>query len=141
MIAYFKVIPMNDELKQHLKKYHFDKQYQTLIKKLKNKSIVIYGAGLLFQEIQANYDLSKLNIIGISDKKFGINEENQTYLGYKIIPKNNIFEQNPDYILVATLKYIDLVNEFTHHNENVSTKVKPLAKQSLIKDLISVLLK
>ena len=41
-----------------------------LNKKLKGKTIVIYGSGLLFQKVLSNYDLSELNIIGISDRKF-----------------------------------------------------------------------
>ena len=45
-----------------MKSNNFDKQFEKLIKRLKNKTVVIYGAGKMFQEIQNNYDLSKLNI-------------------------------------------------------------------------------
>ena len=46
------------------------KQIDKLAKKFKNKKVVIYGAGIYFQIIKNNFDISKLNIIGIADKKF-----------------------------------------------------------------------
>ena len=47
------------------------KQIDKLSKKLKNKKLVIYGAGDFAKVLFENYDLSKLNILAVSDKKFG----------------------------------------------------------------------
>ena len=45
---------------------------------------IIYGAGKMFKTINDNYDLSAINIVGITDQKFKIEEECNNYLGYKI---------------------------------------------------------
>lgn len=44
------------------------KQINKLAAKYKDKRIVIYRAGEYFQTLANNFDLSSLNIIGISDK-------------------------------------------------------------------------
>ena len=46
------------------------KYVDKLSKKLKNKKVLLYGAGLTANVLLENYDFSKLNIIGICDKKF-----------------------------------------------------------------------
>ena len=101
-----------DEHLELLKKYKFDKQIKKLNKSLKGKSIVIYGAGTFFKKIKDNYDISNLNIIGISDLKYTIEQEGQLDMGYKIIPKDKIVEYNPDVILLATLKTFTLYKTF-----------------------------
>lgn len=57
----------------YLKNYDIQKKIDKLAKKYKNKKIVIYGAGKLSDYIFKNYDLSKLNIIAVADKKFSKN--------------------------------------------------------------------
>ncbi|MBR3605379.1 MAG: hypothetical protein IKL52_05065, partial [Candidatus Gastranaerophilales bacterium] len=57
------------EEKKYLKKVNFKKEFYNLKNTLKNKKILIYGAGILFETIYKNYDFSDLNIVGISDKK------------------------------------------------------------------------
>ena len=103
---------MSEEFKKYLEKSKFDKYLLKLNKKLKDKKIVVYGAGSFFNYIKENYDLSKLNIIGISDLKFDEEQEGQECLGYKIIPKNKIASYNPDCVLVATLRYIGIIEDF-----------------------------
>ena len=65
----------NAELILFLKNVGFDNYLKYLKSKLKNKRILIYGAGLLFQTIYSNYDLSNLNIVGISDMSFSAKSE------------------------------------------------------------------
>ncbi len=124
------------DYKEYLKKNNFKARLIKLNKKLKNKSIVIYGAGAIFKYIKENYDLSNLNIIGISDLKFHKEHKGTDFLGYKIILKDEIAKHNPDYVLVATLKYIKIVENFTV-NVFKDTKIKtiPLVKRRLL-DLI-----
>ena len=47
-----------DNLLESLEEFKFKKQLVKLNKKLKNKTVVIYGTGRLFQKIKENYDLS-----------------------------------------------------------------------------------
>ncbi len=50
-----------------------------LSKKYKNKKIFIYGAGIIAKCVLENFDLSRLNIIGICDRKFKDNEKEKFY--------------------------------------------------------------
>ena len=84
--------------------------------------------------LKENYDFSGLNIIGISDMKFDEKDEGKDFLGYKMIPKNKIVSYNPDYILVATLKYISIVEDFEVNILNkTKIKVLPLARMPFLK--------
>jgi len=120
---------MTEEFKEYLEHTKFDKYLKKLNGKLKNKKIIIYGAGSFFHYIKDNYDLSKLNIIGISDLKFEPEEEGKDYLGYKIIPKNKMREYNADCVLVAVLEYISVIEDFELNIfKNTKTRVYPLAR-------------
>ena len=114
-----------DEQLEYLKSVHFDKQLKKKKKKLKNESVVIYGTGILFQKLKDNYDLSNLNIIGVSDRKFTDEQEGKDTLGYKIIPLDKIVEYKPDYVLIATLKFLGIMDDFKN-NVFRGTKIKVL---------------
>lgn len=127
---------MDGDLKKHLEHIKFEKYLTKLNKKFKNKTVIVYGSGALFQYIQEHYDLSKLNIIGISDMKFSPEQEGQDFLGYRIIPKNKMKEYNPDVVLVATLQYLGIIEDFEINIfDKTKTKVYPLARIPLA-DLI-----
>ena len=80
--------------------------------------------------ILKNYDLSDLNIIGISDLKFTEENIGQRAFGYNVIPKNKIREYNPDYILVSAKNYENIVNDFKSNIfKKTKTKVLPLVKK------------
>ena len=87
-----------------LKKYKFDKQIKKFNKIFKDKKIVVYGGDSFFEIIKNNYDLSGLNIIGISDLKYNFNDEGKSDFGYKIILKDKIVQYNPDVVLISTIK-------------------------------------
>lgn len=108
------------------------KQLNKLAKKYKNKRIVIYGAGIYFQIIKKNFDLSGLNIVGIADKKFEQNKtsNNTTYTALSPQELNDI---DFDVILVAVynspeiegfLKYNLLING-KNHNKKIFPIIKP----------------
>ena len=59
---------MNNE-KDYLKSINFANNLKNLINECKNKKILIYGAGLLFETAQKYYDFSKLDIIGTYSNK------------------------------------------------------------------------
>ena len=94
------------------------------------KKIIIYGTGLFFQTLIKNYDISVLNIVALSDKKFSKHEENETFLGYKVCAPMEIADFKPDYVLVGTIKFIDIIEELEETTlVNTSIKVRPLIKK------------
>lgn len=120
---------MAADFKTNLENIGFEKYLKKLVKKLAGKKVVIYGTGTFFQYIQKNYDLSGLNIIGVSDMKFSNEQEGQDFLGYKIIPKSRIAEYPVDCVLVATLQYLSIVEDFCLNVFNkTKIKVYPLAR-------------
>ena len=121
---------------KYLLECHFDKYLKKLIKKLKNKTVIIYGTGSMFQYIIKNYNLSSLNIIGICDGKYLDSDEGNLDLGYKIIPKNKLENYEPDYVILGVQNYINLLFEFSGETfKHKKTKVLPLVRLPLIKIL------
>ena len=122
---------MSSDLEFYLKDINFDKQYKKALKKYKNKKIVIYGVGQLFETVKNNYDLSKLNIIAVSDGKFTSSDVGEEFLGYKKVPLDKIAELKPDYILVSTLKYLSIIENFEENVfKNTKIKIRPLTQKS-----------
>lgn len=107
------------------------KQIDSLAKKYKNKRIVIYGAGIYFQIIMKNFNLSKLNIVGIADKKFEKNKMLNN-MPYTALSPNELNEIDYDVILVATYNHI-VVKEFLKfelliNGKNHDKKIHPIIK-------------
>ncbi len=120
-------------LQKHLDDCHFDKYFKKLSKKLKGKSIIIYGAGALFQHIKKNYDLSNFNIIGISDNKYLNEQEGQEDLGYKIIPKEKLENYDADVVLLGVQNYVNILCDFASGiYKNKKTKIYPLVRIPLL---------
>ena len=113
---------MSEYFKKYLKDIKFEKYLNSLKKNLKGKSIIIYGTGLLFQYINENYDLSDLNVIGISDMKYADEMEGKLDLGYQVIPKSSILKYNPDYIIIASENYMNLLESMTLEYSESSKK-------------------
>ena len=126
---------------EYLQKMNFSKNYQKLVKKLKNKSIVIYGAGIVFDVINKYYDLSKLNIIGIADSKFNFHEPDETYCNYKVYSQEELSKLHPDYILVATKFYIRIIDNLYYNLPDKKTKIIGIIKKpfwTMIHEYINV---
>ena len=121
---------MKKETKEHieyLKKIGFGKHLKKITKKLKDKKIVLYGAGSFFKVIYDNYDLSGLNIVGISDAKFEKHECDEEFCGYKVLSPGEMKDLNPDYILVSTLRFVRIIENFyADLFESTKIKIKPL---------------
>ena len=121
-----------EDLKKYLEKHQFEKQFTQIKKRIKNKKIIIYGAGKLFKAIAEYYDLSQLNIIGICDKSFINFDVDSKFLGYNKIAISNIGLYDFDYILVATKEYISVINELPL---NINRKsIIPLVKKFIFWD-------
>ncbi len=114
----------------YLKEINFEKHLKKLEKKLKGKKVVIYGTGAIFQTINENYDLKKLNILSLSDKKFFGCLEGETFLNYPVCSPEKIKELNPDYVLVATMRFVNVIDDLeTTTLAKSKIKVRPLIKK------------
>lgn len=134
----------NEEVKDeqtnlnYLYKHNFDKTLPKLLKRLKNKKVVFYGAGVYLELIKKYFDISSLNVIAISDKKFENMEESE-FLGYKTCSPDKIKDLNPDYVIITTKFYINI---FEYLNDDLlkgtKIKIKPLVRKSfwtLVKEI------
>ena len=123
-----------------LYKNKFDKTFPKLVKKMKNKKVILYGAGIFLEVINKYFDLSQLNIIGIADKKYSLINNEERFLGYKTFNPTEIIGLNPDYVLMSTKFYVGLF-EYLHFDllQNSKIKIKPLMKKgffTLLKEII-----
>lgn len=117
----------------YLYRNKFDKTLPKLVKKLKNKKVVFYGAGIFFEVIKKYFDISKLNVLGISDKKYEINKAQEEFLGYKTIAPSDIQSYKPDYVIVATKFYVSIIEElYFDVLYKKKIKIKPLVKKSFV---------
>lgn len=119
-----------NEIKNKLTKYNFSQQLKKLEKKYKSKKIILYGTGKFFETIISNYDLSKLNIIAVSDLKYK-NIDEETCNGYKIVAPQNIHLLKPHIVLLA-LENDYYVEKYFYENLFKETgkkfKYKPILK-------------
>lgn len=117
----------------YLYEFKFDKTLPKLAKKLNGKTVVLYGAGTFLKLIKKYFNLSELNIIGISDKKFENHGENDEFLGYKVYAPDEIKGLNPNYVLVSTKLYVDLLEDLMYKTlKHTKIKVEPLVKKPLL---------
>ena len=121
---------MANEFTEYLKKIQFAKQLKKLSKKLKGKNVAIYGTGILFQEITTNYDLTKFDIIAVSDKKYNEYDENTDCLGYKVVSLKKLKDLKPDYVLVSIIDSIDIIEDLESSIfKDLKTKIIPLVQK------------
>ena len=118
----------NNSHVEYLKKIKFEKRLKQLEKKLKNKKIVIYGAGAFFQDLCKCYDLKNLNIVAISDRSFN---KKGTFLNFTSCPVSEIMSFSPDYILVGTINFVNII-EGLEQQFDKNVKIKPLIKKPLV---------
>lgn len=114
-------------------KYLFDinfiRQFSKLQKKLKNKTVILYGAGAFLELISKYCDLSLLNIVAICDKRFKA-DANDKFLGYKAISVKELSLYKADYILISTREYLKTQDWLFDNLEDFKrTKVKLLFKR------------
>ena len=110
------------------------KQIDKLAQKYKNKKIVIYGAAEYFDIITQNYDLSKLNIVGISDIKFQTDKTtNQT--SYLALTPEELRTYDFDILIIALkdnykiMTYLD--KNIFQNSKNKNIKIIPIVYPTL----------
>lgn len=101
---------MSESIEKELDAMNFSGKLEFIKKKYKNKRIVLYGAGAYCEKLLRHYDLSKLNIVAIADKRFENNESE--FLGYKAISPFDIKNQNPDIVLVCVVDEVSIEQYF-----------------------------
>ena len=113
----------------YLEQFNFEKRLEKLKKHLKGKKIILYGAGVFAQAIMTYYDLSGLDIIGISDRKFSHNDVNEFY-GYKTYAPEDIVNAKPDYVLVMNKFFVNLIDDLDRNLlRNTKIRLKPIVKK------------
>lgn len=125
-----------EDIELYLKKYNFEKQLKALKKELKGKKIIVYGTGALFQTVLKNYDLSGLDIIGVSDRKYQVEDDGKYELNYRVIRREDIVKYNPDCILIAIKMFLPILNNFS--KEFIDTELLPLVDKpfwTLLKEI------
>ena len=104
-----------------LNRLDFCAHLKPLEQKFKTKKIIVYGAGILFDFIVDNYDLSKLNLVAVADKRFETNPV-ETYKGYKAISPNQLQAEKADLILIANTYPVKI----KQHLEKTYKKLPPI---------------
>jgi len=116
---------------EFFKNIKFEKRLKKLSTSLNGKKVVIYGAGVNFEYINNNFDLSSLDIIAISDRRFESAPGER--LGYRAVAPGEIQDLNPDYVLVGTLNSVDIIDYLQHKLLNgTKIKVKPLINKTCL---------
>ena len=118
---------------EYLEKINFSKHLKKIEKRLKNKTIILYGAGSFFQTLADKYDLSNLNIIAIADRKFINHSADETFYGYKVCEPDELVQLKPDFILVSMLYYVQIIEhleETVLNNQKI--KIKPLINKPFV---------
>ncbi len=128
----------NEEFKEeciniiYLYKHNFPETVKKLQRKLRKKSVLLYGAGAFLELILKYFDISDLNVIGISDKKYEGHKLNETFHGYKVYAPSEIAELKPDYVIVTTKFYLSLIEDLYYSTlRKTGIKIKPLVQKSL----------
>ena len=119
---------MNEEYFSYvekLKQLNFKNNLEFLQKKYKNKKILLYAAGLFFDAIADNYNLTEyLNIVGICDIKFKGNKPD-LYKNIKTFEPDEIKELDIDVVLACNLspKTIENTIRKNHYiSENINVE-------------------
>ncbi len=107
-------------MKEILDRNHIQKQINVLGKKYNGKKIVIYGAGDYFLFVRDNIDLSCLNIVGISDKKFEVSKE-ENPSKYPALTPEELKDSDFDVILVL-LKNDKKLCDYIEYELLINTK-------------------
>lgn len=132
---------MKTNFKDYLEKKKAQKNIDKFAKLYDNKKVILYGAGLFAGDLLRNYDLSKLNIIGVCDKKFENSLDGEFY-GYSKLSPLDLLETDFDLLLITTYDDSDIKSYLKKDlldGEEVNFKIKTLIRLSLfeyIKDTI-----
>ena len=124
---------MKTNFKEYLKKKKAQNAIDKIATEYENKNIVIYGADLFAGDLFRNYDLSKLNIIGVADKAFQDNTEGN-YYDYPKLSPDDLLETDFDLLLITAYDDMEIkqfLKKELFQGEDIKFKVKSLINLSL----------
>ncbi|MBR2069433.1 MAG: FkbM family methyltransferase [Candidatus Gastranaerophilales bacterium] len=110
----------------YLNDYDLQKRLNQLSKKY--KKIIIYGAGKLSDHIFCNYNLKKLNITAVADKKYE-NTNCETFHNIPAIRTEDIKNINADCILIFNKNANELISYLINLLNNKKTKIEWILEQ------------
>lgn len=99
---------------EYFERKDLQKTINKLSEKLKNKKVLLYGDGIVSRVIQERYDLSKLNIVAITDKKFMGCDYDETK--YKPVSPSKLNLVDFDTVLIA-LKDSKTIKNYFNDNK------------------------
>ena len=133
---------MDSQYLNYFKNINTKKQINKLIKKYKNKKIILYGAGIMSKILFENYDFSKLNIVAFCDSKYKINSS-EKFISYPVINPIELKEKDFDLILVNLRKSVGAIENIKHeiliNAKNEGKEVDNLLKTTLSFLIIQIL--
>ena len=119
----------------YFKAVNAQRQINKLARKYKNKKVVIYGAGEYFQILKNNFDLSKLNVVGIADKKFE-NSKASNSTPYLALAPEELKDFDFDVILVALYDDTSLCDYLEYqlliNTKNEGTPVRSIVEPTIL---------
>lgn len=127
--------------KDYLQKKKAQQVIAKVAKQYQDKKIVLFGAGLFAGDLIRNYDLSALNIIGVSDRAFEDNCDGEYYDYKKIMPSDLL---KTDFDLLLVIFYDDTsVKEYLRkdliQDKDVKFRVKSLIKLNLFEYIKAII--
>ena len=122
----FYEIRSKEQWREYFECINEQKYINTLTNKLQDNTILLYGAGIISEVLINNFDLSKLNIIGISDKKFERTDEKE-FMGIKAVKPSELKNTDFDTILF-TLKLYSKI-ESSLKTSGINKKMYSLIKK------------
>ena len=102
----------------------FDNNIAEILETLKDKKVLIYGAGEGFLELNKKY-YAGLNIVAIADMKF---KEEGVFENLRAINPEDITKIDYDYILVTNETYFPVLNYLTDTLKIENDKIKVVFK-------------
>lgn len=124
---------MKTNFKDYLKKKNAQEVIDKFSKEYGNKKIMLYGTDFLTADLFRNYDLSKLNIIGIAASEFKYDLEGD-YYGYRKFAPLDLLEEEFDLLLITTyddLEAKEYLKKDLYQGEEYNFKIKTLIRMNL----------
>lgn len=125
-----------EKFENYLKEQNTQDKIDELAETYKDKRVVIYGAGEYTRCLFKNYDLSKLNIVAISDKRFE-DERSHEFYGLNCIKPEDLKEFDCDVILVSNYNFINL-KSFLENELLTGTKNKNIVIEAIVKKYFGI---
>lgn len=107
-------------LMENLKNKDIQKHLNYLAQKYRGKKFLLYGSGLLADYIFSNYDLSNLNIIGISDNKY--KEKKEDFNNLKTYSPEEIHELDFDVLIIFINDFLK-IKYFLKQNQSLRKNI------------------